>query len=232
MTETRERRWTLEPGFGSRRAGSFGSARGPGTAFLSARLGEIEIRWPTQDELELMADWFRRPEIHRALGFPLPPRLEHLQLSVLPDLTGGTEPVDLLIVRHLPDRSPIGFLVVYEALGGGNYELDLAIASRQRRGDPLLVRKIELCVLGYLFAVRGAERVVWERRKRGPGEPDAEKERPRIFPRQGKPVVVTLERFRRMLRARAAGSEELPTLFLDGPAASDSDRPAIPSRQD
>jgi hypothetical protein len=216
VTDFRERRWRLEPGFVPRRPGPDGSPSGPATGFLAARLGEIEIRWPTTQELELMADWFRCPEVHRALGFPLPPGIEHLRFSVLPDLTGGTEPVDLLIVHHLPESEPIGFLVVYAALGHAAFELDLAIASPEHLGEPLRIRRIELCVLGYLFAIRGADRVVWERRKRDPDEPEERAERPGLFPRQGRPVVVTRERFRRMLRARATagGSEELPTLLL------------------
>lgn len=174
----------------------------------------MEVRWPNENETELIAGWFRRPEIHRALGFPVPPRRRHLRLSVLPDLTGGTEPVELLVVRHRPDGVAIGFLVVYEERGAGrpDLELDLAIACEEHRGDPILVRRIKLCVLSYLFAVRGAERVSWVRRKRDPGSDPGG---PRLFPRRGRPVVVTPERFRRWLQRLAAGGDSsLPVLCL------------------
>ena len=178
---------------------------------------DVEIRPPVQEEIGLIAEWFGRPEIFLALGFPRPPAQRYLERSLLPDLTGTYEKVELLLVAQHPAGRPIGFVLVYEYRGTGRpfQELDLAIAEEIQQGRAARVRHIKVAVLSYLFAVCGARQVSWVRRKRVSGG-GRKSGRRSVYRRRGRDVRIDLRRFRRLLERLedAPGETDRPLIEL------------------
>ena len=133
----------------------------------------LEMKWPDEKECELIAKWCRREDIYSAFGFKRPPAGDYIRRSRLPNCTGSFEPVELLIVRDHDDSKPIGFFIVYEGCKGGGTcpEIDFALTEKRLLGSPVLLRHIKICILSYLFRVRGATMVKWQRlRKKDPVE--------------------------------------------------------------
>jgi|GEM_PF-6284478 len=172
------------------------------TGFVRVICGDVALAWPKPGELERIAEWLRRDALRQPLGFPLAPTLHQVQRGYLPDLTGGFEPVEFLVIhlRGVSSALPFGFLVIYErrGLGRPHLELDLVVAEAHLSSVPR-IRRIRLAVLAVLFAVRGAETVSWVRRHR----PSVE-------------TTVDRERYRRSLERRAEAGHDLPEVVLEG----------------
>lgn len=172
----------------------------------------VEIRPPCAQEIGLIAAWFGRPEVFQALGYPRAPDRRCLQRSLLPDLTGTFERVEMLMAAEHPSGKAFGFLLVYECRGAGRpfQELDLAIAEEFRQGGAARVRRVKVAVLSYLFAVCGARRVSWVRRKR------ARDARRTVCRRRGRGVRIGRQQFRRMLERleKEPGERGLPSIVL------------------
>ena len=173
------------------------------TGFVKLTYANIEIRWPMNNEIKLIWEWFKRKTVYRAFGYSQPPRLNHIENSRLPDLTTKErhlEPVEFLMVRDGSKNKSIGFCVVYEARSKGdpNQELDFTIADDEYLGNVVMIRVIEICILSYLFAVRGAKSVFWIRRKRLNNlniEPQTSS-----YTKKGPPTVITRLKFKQRLK--------------------------------
>jgi len=72
------------------------------------------------------------------------------------------------MVRLRQEDKPLGFLVVYEDrhAGDADQEIDFGIVNPELEGRPELIRQVRRCILAYLFTVRRAASVSWNRRAR------------------------------------------------------------------
>jgi hypothetical protein len=197
------------------------------TGFAKIIYSNIELRWPNKHEMTLIAQWFTNEEIYRAFGFSRPPSPANIENSMLPDLTARErylEAVEFLVVRDHSRDKAIGFFVVFEShrRADPNQEIDFAVVDENYRGQVGLLRKIEICILCYLFAVRGAQSVFWVRRKQevaeasGPGAPRGMGNRFALYQQKGKPFMITRLQFKRRLerRRKARGEKAFPIIIL------------------
>lgn len=137
------------------------------TKFSKAVYENMEIKWPDEDEIDLIAEWCKRRDIYLAFGFSRPLARNYIRKAILPTLTGTTEHVEFLIINDQANQRSIGFLIVYESrkFADPNQELDFAITDDNYLGKTPLIRNIKICILTYLFTVRGTHTVHWIRRK-------------------------------------------------------------------
>jgi hypothetical protein len=124
---------------------------------------------------------------------------------VLPDLTTkerDLEPVEFLIVRDGIKNKRVGFFVVYEAKrkDDPNQELDFTIAAAEYLGKIGIIRSIEISILSYLFAVRGAKSVFWSRRKQVDNKNKNFEHQTSSYQEKGPPIVITLNKFKQRLK--------------------------------
>ncbi|MDZ7361173.1 MAG: hypothetical protein ONB46_10655 [candidate division KSB1 bacterium] len=197
------------------------------TGFSHITYSNIELRWPNNHEMTLIAQWFKNEDVYRAFGFSRPPSQANIENSVLPDLTARErylEAVEFLVVRDHSRDKAIGFFVVFEShrRADPNQEIDFAVVDENYRGQVGLLRKIELCILSYLFAVRGAQSVFWIRRKpriaeaSGSVAPGEGKNRFAPYQQKGKPFIITRQQFKRRLerRRKVRGEKAFPFIVL------------------
>jgi hypothetical protein len=182
------------------------------TGFENIAHRNVELRWPRHAEIELLIQWFSREEIYRAFGFSRPPSRANIANNVLPDLSTRErylEAVEFLLVCDREQDRAFGFFVVFESRrrADPNQEIDFAVIDESYRGRLGLLRTIEVCVLSYLFAVRGAHSVFWVRRKREdcngklPAQANTGAMR---YHEKGKPFLITRQQFKRRLTRRLA----------------------------
>lgn len=191
------------------------------TGFEKITYANIEIRWPLQNEIKLIWKRFENEAVYRAFGYSQPPLLKHIIKSELPDLTTGEkelEPVELLTVQDRERDKWIGFCVVYEAktMDDPDQELDFTIASEEYLGIVGMIRTIEICILSYLFAVRGAKSVFWIRRKPPDHSTRNHESQTAYFKQKGRPIVITLPTFKQRLKRfiEREGTRTCPVLSL------------------
>lgn len=184
------------------------------TGFESIAHRNIELRWPRDAEVELLAQWFSQEEIYRAFGFSRPPSRANIANNVLPDLSTRErylEAVEFLLVCDREQDRPFGFFVAFESRRRADpeQEIDFAVMEESYRGRFDLLRRIEICVLSYLFAVRGARSVFWVRRKRSTGGIPAPANREAAhYLEKGKPFLITRQQFKRRLARRHAANHD------------------------
>ena len=191
------------------------------TGFVKITYANIEIRWPIKNEIKLIWERFENEAVYRAFGYSQPPLLNHIAKSELPDLTTGEkklEPVEFLTVQDRDRNKWIGFCVVYEAktMDDPDQELDFTIASEDYLGMVGMIRTIEISILSYLFAVRGAKSVFWIRRKPA-GHSNRTPESQNVsFKQKGRPIVITRPTFRQRLKRfiEREGTRAGPVLSL------------------
>jgi len=192
------------------------------TGFAKISCDNIELRWPNPQEITLLGEWFEKDEIYRIFGFSQPPSQDHIERSTLPDLSTRErrpEAVEFLMVGDRIADKPIGFFVVFESRQSGdpNQEIDFALIDPDYLKQLTVLRKIEHCILGYLFAVRGARSVFWVRRKLAGQSGGLKKKNDQQFYQQkGKPFLITRRQFQRQLLRRRdrSGREKLPEIRL------------------
>lgn len=189
------------------------------SAFSSVRLQHIVMKWPDDHDVNLITEWLKKEHVYRALGFSRSLPQKYVRRSVVPDLTGTMEAVEFLIFKDTKLDTPTGFLICYEAkrVGDANQEVDFAIMHEGHRGNVALIRTMKLCMLTYLFAVRGAKSVCWIRRKRLETEAEPSAGASGRYRQQGGLHVVTLERFITMLQIeeRTTDPDHMPTVVLE-----------------
>jgi hypothetical protein len=191
------------------------------TGFSRIVYENVEIRWPEEDEIDLIAKWCKRPDIFLAFGFSRPIARNYIKKSILPDLTGTTEHVEFLIINDLLNRKSIGFLIVYEGhkFRDPNQEIDFAITNNKYLGSTALVRNIKICILTYLFAVRGAETVHWIRRKSVENKlPETRLSGRKLgYRKKEKQHLVSLGEFKRLLKhlQKVNKKARTPIVFLN-----------------
>ncbi len=188
----------------------------------------IEVRRARPDEGERVLEWLRRPGLFRPFGFTQPLTGEQVTRRELPDGSGGVEAVDFLIVEY-PASGPVGLVVCYEQRGDGDpdQEVDFGLLQPGAWEGPRAMRTVMIAVLTYLFAVCGARRVRWTRRRpirRGAPAHACrevrETARSTVYREVGAPFVASVARFRGMLRrarARSAEGVALPLLITAKP---------------
>ena len=137
---------------------------GPSVPDATVSFRGVSAQRATTEDLGLIAQWLRLPDTYEPLDFRGPVPRRYVLRHLVPARTGEGERVEYLMLRER--EHPLGFAICYEVnRAAACQEIDFARRPESPRMDRSLVHSIRVVVLGYVFAVRGAARAFWRRRR-------------------------------------------------------------------